>query len=124
MTQPPKIQFGAHFNQESKYWPAIQEKYVDQAGIHALTYFEAKTLTPNGLKNVLQGPRYQARKIITLITTDTTIIPQNKELTERPNNQNDWTENSDLKPSKGNKKINYIRKHYKPKHNKSNTITQ
>lgn len=122
MAQPPHIQFGAHFNQESKYWPEIKDKYVAQAGIHAIQYFEAKTISPQGLKNILQGPSYLARKIITLIQNDIPLfsIFKDKELIERLKNRENWAESGDLKPNNRIKRHRAIYKHYKPKHNKSN----
>jgi hypothetical protein len=118
MAQPPRIQFGAHINQDSKYWPEIRDKQIDQAGIYAQQYFEAKTLSPQGLINVLQGSRNQARKIITLLTTDVSAIAAYEEP------KKGRIETGDFKFDMGKSRNRTIyKKRYKPKHNKSNIIS-
>ena len=45
-----------------------------------------------------------------------------EEFMERIKKRQAWTENGDIKPDSGKKRIRYIIKHYKPKYSKSNIV--
>lgn len=111
-----RVRIGHHINQDSKYWPGIRDKYVNEAGVYALRYFEAKTLSPHGLEGILHGDRHNARAMITLISKDVPIFPPDK----APDGFRGWAGDEDIKPDRGAKKHRIIHKRFKSRHNRSN----